>query len=507
MKNVIILHADQQRFDSLSCNGAKIPHTPNIDALAKDGCNFTSHYSSNPVCSPSRASLLTGLTVTGHGVVLNGYPLFDCTKTAHIDEFSLKIAKERNGGSALKEKIPTLADVFAENGYDTALFGKLHLQPTKASKEFGYDESCNTWLDKSHDDWYGPLCGFRHVRLCSQHNTINNQLYHGGHYAKFLYEKHRDVYDALLKKEGVTGRSETKGDIYINRLPKELTTSMWVADEFVDYMEQRDKNKPFFAFVGFPDPHHPFTPSYDYAKNYLDADVQGGKRLSEDQYAKKSTHVRSFIDANSQTEKDIVLAQRYTLAMEKNIDDGVGRIVGYLKENRLYDDTILIFTTDHGDFLGDYGCLYKHTAPLNCLVHTPLIIKPNKGRSLPKEFKNCVANYDVFPTLLEMTGVKSSCYLQGQDIFSENYRCVPYIACYNLDPQDLALAVVDGEYKYTFYPNTGEEELYNVKADPSEMQNLVFEEGFSELKRKMKEMLLLKHASYDTRRYGAHAIW
>ena len=311
-------------------------------------------------------------------------------------------------------------------------------------------------MDKSHDDWYGPLCGFRYVRLCFQHNTVNNQLYHGAHYAKFLYEKHRKVYDSVLKQEGVTGRSATKGDIYINRLPKELTTSMWAADEFVNYMEQRDKSKPFFVFVGFPDPHHPFTPSYDYAKEYL---------------------------------------------------DGVGRIVGYLKENRLYDDTIVIFTTDHGDFLGDYGCLYKLTAPLNCLVHTPLIIKPEKGRGLPKEFNDCVANYDVFPTLLKMAGAKSSCYVQGKDIFSENYRCVPYIACYNLDPQDLAFAVVDGKYKYTLYPNTGEEELYNVKTDPSEMQNLAGEDNFSELKRKMKETLLLKHASYDTRRYGAHAIW
>lgn len=159
-----------------------------------------------------------------------------------------------------------------------------------------------------------------------------------------------------------------------------------------------------------------------------------------------------------------MLAQRYTLAMEKNIDDGVGRIVGYLKENRLYDDTIVIFTTDHGDFLGDYGCLYKLTAPLNCLVHTPLIIKPEKGRGLPKEFNDCVANYDVFPTLLKMAGAKSLCYVQGK------------------------------------------EELYNVKTDPSEMQNLAGEDNFSELKRKMKETLLLKHSSYDTRRYGAHAI-
>ena len=162
--NIIIFHTDQQRYDSLGVNGCKIPHTPNIDALAADGCNFTRHYSSNPVCSPSRASLLTGLSVTGHGVALNGYPLFDCTAQGCIDEFSLKVAKERNGGSALKEKIPTMADLLSEEGYDTALIGKLHLQPTKASKAFGYDESVNNWIDGSHHNWEGPLCGFNYVR-------------------------------------------------------------------------------------------------------------------------------------------------------------------------------------------------------------------------------------------------------------------------------------------------------------------------------------------------------
>jgi arylsulfatase A-like enzyme len=148
--NVLILHTDQQRSDSLGCMGNRYVHTPNLDLLAADGTVFTRHISSNTICMPSRASLFTGLYPPAHGVWTNGVPL-NRREYATVDI--------RSVGEGVRPEPPTAADVFAADGYDTAAFGKLHLTPNLAPASFGYQETWSRWEDGGLDDWHGPTSG------------------------------------------------------------------------------------------------------------------------------------------------------------------------------------------------------------------------------------------------------------------------------------------------------------------------------------------------------------
>lgn len=496
--NLLIVHTDQQRFDSLGVNGSYFPHTPNIDKFAEEACNFTSHYSSNPICSPSRASLLTGLTVTGHGVSSNGYPLFNLNGI-EMDEFSKRFFGENGNSVNVRDKIPTLADILADEGYATTLIGKLHLQPHKAAKEFGFEESPSRWRAGEMEGWNGPLLGFQHVRLIQSHGEYNCALYEGGHYAKWLYENHRDIYDAV-------NCGPKPGNCYASKMPSEFSNSQYIADEFISFLDARDKEQPFFTFLGFPDPHIPFTPPFDVAKLYEDAPVPGGDYLTEEQLSKKATVKRDLIEKERKDDEYIKDAQRKTLAMEKNVDVAFGRVLKALKERGLYDNTIVIFTSDHGDFMGDYGLVSKQVASHNCLIHTPFIMKAAAGEELPKEFSSPIANYDVLPTVLRMLDVKVPKHVQGTDIFDGTEK-TPFIACHRLDSRENSFGIVCGDYHYVYYPLVGEEELYDRIRDPKEKENLIGKEEFESVRKDCKLRLLEAHAKYDERHFGAVSIW
>jgi arylsulfatase A-like enzyme len=462
--NVLIIHADQQRYDSLGCCGNNFAITPNIDRLARMGTVFDRHISANPVCMPSRASLLTGLYPPGHNVYTNGVAL---NRRDYLN------VNDLYGTDYVKEPV-TMADMFADAGYHTASFGKLHLTPNVSPREYGYQECWELMEDGSLDDWHGPYYGFDYVDMTLGHGE---QPCHGGHYGAWLKKNHPDLYETVKDNEA-NGPKPIQGvPLYPSPVPADLHNTTWLANRFSAYLEnERPKDKPFFTFIGFPDPHHPFNPSYDILDKFLDIEVKtpydpDGKALENCPGLAKFAG-GSVADLSDEQRKLII---RYTYAMVYQVDMAVGKILDALDNAGLTDDTIIIFTSDHGDFLCDHQKLYKGEVGSDALLHVPFILKPSKGMDLTERNNIPMSNCDVMPTLAALSGVEIPEGLHGVNIIEKMKNNETHYAlafCAKGEPESVNYTVYDNSYRLTWYPQSNFIELFNHDNDPGEVVNI-----------------------------------
>lgn len=462
-KNVLVLHCDQLRYDSLGCSGNPYACTPNIDRLAADGGTvLTRHIAANPVCMPSRVSLMTGLYPSGHGVWNNGVALNRSCYLHTMDEFG---ARNEN----IIVEPPTMADIFANAGFDTAAFGKLHLTPNLAPPEFGYHESWHNWRRGDFDDWYGPYYGFRHVEMTCGHG---DQPCDAGHYSNWLKSSHPDVYRNVIEARARKQLPVPQfSDLYPTPVPHALHHSNWLADRFCHYVQNgRGTDRPFFAFVGFPDPHHPFNPSYDILEAFADIDVKPPVDLECQGIPSQSplwnTATRK-VGALPEEARQTVM--RYTYAMVNQVDRAVGRIIDSLVEANLWDDTIIVFTSDHGDFLCDHGLLTKALIGSDTLLHVPCIVRA-PGAGLPSQIDAASSNCDILPTATDLAGVELDAWQHGVDIRRRAAGDDPYALAftYTGNPETSNTTVYDDRYRLTWYPGCDYVELFDHQADPGE---------------------------------------
>ena len=461
--NVLLIHTDQQRFDSLGCCGNPHARTPNLDALAADGVVFTRHIASNSACMPSRASLMTGQYPLHHDCFVNGVPL--PRREYLADTMPDEFVREPQ----------TMADMFAAAGYDTASFGKLHFTPHLADRVHRLPESLAMWESTELHDWHGPYYGFEHHEATIAHGDLP-----GGHYELWLKREHPDVHaQALAMQQGGERPIPQLDDLYASPVPFELRTSRWIADRVDRYLRDRpDPANPFFFFVGFPDPHHPFTPSHDVAAMFEDSDVLP----SHDPEGEYATHSRihqklmaagRLCPATQLTEAQRRRIIQYTYALVHEVDQAVGRLLESLRVQGLSDNTIVVFTSDHGDFLCDHGLIRKHEIGSDSLLRVPLIIRVPQ-MDLPDRIDDPVSNTDVMPTLAALCSL--SCVpVDGGDIFArhdaggesyafaQNCQIEPWVANYT---------IYDRHHRLTWYPRLGLTELFDHRDDPGETRNL-----------------------------------
>jgi arylsulfatase A-like enzyme len=468
-KNVLILHTDQQRYDSLGCSGNAYARTPNTDQLAAEGTRFTRHISANSVCMPSRASLMTGLYPPGHGVWTNGVAL-NRQEYAHITP------PGPNWRINLALQPSTLADVFGKAGYDTVSYGKLHLTPNLAPPEYGYHETWSLWEDGTLDDWHGPYYGFRYVDMTTGHGEHPCT---SGHYGRWLQSNHPKLFEQVVENQKHKSLPvPALGDLYASPLPVELHHSAWLADRFCQYLESRRPDQPFFAFVGFPDPHHPFTPCTDSVELFQDAEVKEPSDPNGEALVDSPVRDRFGTDIAHLSIDERRTIVRYTCAMVYQIDQAVGRIVEALKAKGLWEETIIVFTSDHGDFLGDHGRLRKNTVGSDALLHLPFVLRA-PGAGLPDRVDTPMSNVDVMPTLTTLTGVEAPEWQHGRDMTSaieteaEHYA---FAFCASGDRAHLNYTVYDADYRLTYYPRWDYTELYDHRTDPGECTNLAARE-------------------------------
>lgn len=448
-KNVLFIITDQQRRDSLGCYGNPVCRTPNLDRLAARGVRFDRNYVANPICMPSRLSIFTGTTPRSHGLWTNGL-----------------LIDERD----------TLPGHFLDHGYRTGSVGKIHFTPTGADGD--HMESSVHWAEGAGPvDWHGPYWGFEHVDLTIGHTAL------AAHYREWFYANGgTDEMRKPRKLGGAPGCS-------VFDMPPELHDSAFVADRSIDFI-QRHADEPFFLVASFPDPHAPFNPPAAIAERYSPDDVvmPSGSR---DDLASRPEHYRLLADfawsrsGPSEPKRPGGLSEAHTrerialtYAMVELIDHNVGRLLDCLKEQGLEDDTIVVFTADHGELLGDFGLWAKGPFFYDCLINTPLIIA-QPGTIEPGVSQALFSDLDLAPTLCDLAGVPPKPFMDGisqlphlQDRQTRvrDHCLVEYRNGYG-DADVASKVLVTDDRKYVRY-QTGEEELTDLAADPEERHNV-----------------------------------
>lgn len=466
--NILLIMADQLRFDALGCYGNTGIHTPNIDSLALNGCIFDNQFIQNPVCSPSRCSMITGRYPRNHGT--------------------------RDNGISLRDEEITLPEVLRNNGYETAAIGKMHFTTQFNPKE------------NEEDDWPRDHYGFNVIHTSSDTKT--------GEYLQWLKEASEEDYKTV-KMQGERKAREDRASaadkdlsgppqVYPSNVRPEYHQSTWIASQTIDFISRHDENVPYFALCSFVDPHHPFDPPAPYSAMY-DPDRLEPPVFREGELEDKPPHFmkhrtgRGYSNEKydyrklSRHEWGEIKAAYY--GMISLIDYNVGRILAGIREKNKENNTIVLFTSDHGEMLGDHGLLFKGPFLYDCLIRAPLIISWPDQIQKGARISSLTEHVDIMPTILECAGIKAPYGVQGMSLLpllqgdSGNCRDCTLTEFHCYDWGLNLKTIVTKEYKLTYYAGEQFGELYDRHQDPQEFVNLWNDEGYASVKQAMLKRL------------------
>jgi arylsulfatase A-like enzyme len=489
--NILLITSDQQRAD---CNGFENPHlrTPHIDALARDGTRFAACITPNLVCQPSRASILTGLLPLTHGVWDNG-----------VD---LEPEVGRRG----------FAGTLAAAGYDTAFLGKAHFA-TKATFAPTGTPECNKSQDKFGPGWLGPYMGFEHVELSVVGHMHRNRPLErppAGHYERWLISRGRDE-EALKLWASSTRADLGAAQTWHSGLPVAWHSSSWVADRAIDWLGQRTKDQPFCAWVSFPDPHHPFDCPAPWSTLYDPKDVALPKNRVKDLDRRPWWH-RASLENKPQLADPVMLKFRAEgsrvpdqtdaqlaemtanyYGMISLIDHNVGRIVAALEARGALENTLIVYTTDHGELLGNHGLYLKGPTPYEDLLRVTMVAR-GPGVARGGVVREPVSTLDLTPTFLDSAHVAAPHALQGRSLLpllagKEETREAAYME-WHVHPSRCGVplklrTVRTRTHKCTFELESKAGELYDLVNDPEEMINRFDDPAYLSVRRQMEELL------------------
>lgn len=509
--NFLFIITDQQRADHLGCYGGRVLQTPHVDSIAARGTRFDRFYVAAPLCMPNRSTIMTGRMPTLHGVRHNGIPL------------SLNAT--------------TFVDVLRAAGYRTALVGKSHLQNfTGEPPELDFDgdgefpdeelseadrprrmgdaydnENTLLWVEDPDRDVATPFYGFEHVRLCTMHGDRVQ-----GHYTKWLTERLPE--QAELRKPGNALPDDRYSAHQARRtpVPEELYPTNYVADMTIEFLEKhaaKDGDSPFFIQCSFPDPHHPFTPPGAYWDKYDPADVElppsfyhsphdqtpplAAIHTDEARRAAEKMWVRPF--AVSEDEAKQITALTY--GMEALIDDAVGRVLARLSALGLADDTVVVYTSDHGDWMGDHGIMLKGPLHYQSLVRVPMVwadpAAPEKGVATGA----LGGSVDIARSILERAGIARFHGMQGESLLplcdgaasahdgilieQETQR-----AYLGFDRPVRIRSYLTERWRLTLWEGQDWGELYDLESDPHEIENRWSDPACGSIKSELMERML-----------------
>ena len=430
--NIVFLLPDQLRPDFLGCYGARFISTPHIDALSDHGVTYRHAVAPAPICVPSRASLLTGLNSVQHGVLEN-------TSWLRPDRAACGIE--------------TWPELLAEAGYHTEAIGKMHFYPWDKSEGFAH---CVIAEDK------------RHIYV---HDDYADYLEQHG-YRKYHGSEH-------------DGYFENRGAI-VSKIPAEHQVDRWVADRTCEFIENYRGDQPFALMVSFPGPHCPYDPPIELADLYRPEDMPASIPATEDSHLfrelvigmnKRPWNQVDYTDFQEHHKRKI---RAHYAALVHQIDQGIGRTVAALNASRFRADTVIIFASDHGDFLGDYDLIGKHLF-YEPSIRVPLIVTLPRV-STARSVESLVSLTDVMATILAFAGVDRSG--RGDSIVLPELG-LPQIRSRDhvFGATEFGLMVIADEWKLCRYKN-GHVALYNVFDDPQEQHNLAYQpHTLSELQR------------------------
>ena len=462
--NILLITSDQQHWNTLGCLNPEI-RTPNLDRLAEQGTLFTRAYCPNPTCTPTRASIITGQYPSQHGA------------------WTL--------GTKLLESAHTVGDDFAKKGYRTALVGKAHFQPLNGTEEFQSLESYPIMQDLEFwKRFHGPFYGFEHVELARNHV---DEAHVGQHYAIWMEEKGCKNWRDYFRPP--TGNNPDQKHRWL--IPEEFHYDTWIAERTNVLMEEyRKADQSFFLWASFFDPHPPYLAPepwdtmYDPDKLTIPALVPGEHdrnpphfqmtQLQKPDFTPwretgNSIHgMRSHLQDTRALAKDVAVYYGMISLMDKYI----GRILDRLRELGLEEDTVVVFSTDHGHFIGQHGLNQKGPFHYEDMIKIPFIMRWPGNVPAAKRSDALQSLVDLAPSFLRligaeiprsMTGVDQSDVWLGQKERARDHIIVEH----HHEPTTIHVKTyVNDRYKITVYLNHDYGEIFDLQDDPDEVNNL-----------------------------------
>ncbi|MBI5722778.1 MAG: sulfatase-like hydrolase/transferase [Planctomycetes bacterium] len=492
--NLLLITTDQQRWDSLSRLGRPGYRTPVLDRLADEGTCFDWAYCPAPMCTPARVSILTGQYPTRHGAY----------------EIGMEPVPALSG--------PTIAPLLAAGGYHSAMIGKTHFVARCIEHQHvaGAVDPSPDKPDPDGDFWRkfdGPYVGFDYVRHCQSHTCDRPP---NAHYRAWLDGKGVNLDHLHVQiKDGKriypipeAGRWD---------IDESLTQTAWITEESIAYIERRQRTgRPWFCWASYQDPHPPFVcPEPYYSGVDMNGVDLGGLRPGE--MDDKPPLYKRFIEGHYWTEepdinfwdginvpalylydaqKDLQKAIRAYIGMVNMTDVYVGRLLEALDRMGARENTLVIFTTDHGEMLGRHGMWGKGVAAYDDHQRIPAVASWPAAQKGPVGGTKSMFNLvDILPTFLEAAGLEIPPGVQGvsqlpvicgQTEMLRDWALVDFMATVKLHQQTF---IHDG-WKLVVYRHSDYGELYNLGEDPDQYRNLFNRPDAREIRDRMMHRLV-----------------
>jgi arylsulfatase A-like enzyme len=474
--NVLFIIDDQHRADCLGYMGHPCVKTPNLDKLAGESVVFTNAFTPSPVCMAARGAILTGR-----------YPS------------SIRV----RGMGILPPQETTTAELFQRAGYHTGAMGKLHLTPQLYSKaQLGIDSPCLDWRRFAHD---AALCPAVDDPCKSSYGFIEHvgcdDTLQGNH-RRWVASQNPELADV----RPTYPMPEVSRETFVSPYSTELHQTGFVAHLTQDYIRRRAA-QPWYAWCGFVGPHHPFEAPADQLARYdgLDMPETVTHSLTNDEGlipAPASSAIGEF-SRYPKAYRDLIT--RHYLAAISTIDDRVGAILQTLRETGQYDNTIIVFTADHGEMLFDHGLLRKPSIHYDATLRVPMLIRvPGVA---PRRVDSLVELTDLHPTLLGLAGLRINPGSQGIDwsnaihqnqaigrpeIYSEMCDLSPMVFGEPHGPYMAVRTLRSEQWKLNLYPSAGSQygQLFDLKNDPAETRNLYAQPDYAAVRFEMTWQLI-----------------
>lgn len=457
--NILWLTSDQQRWDTIHALGNPDIDTPNLDKLCAQGVAFTRAYCQNPICTPSRASFLSG-------------------------RYPSAINANINGAVNTPEHCTLVPRHLADSGYYCGLLGKLHI----ASAWDNYEDRM--------DDGYEFYCN----HLAS------------GHHLRYDENPYKD----WLKEKGVNWEdiftTSDKNDYHWYRedAPEELRQTAWLAEKAIEFIKERkDSDQPWMLSVNCYDPHPPYDAPLELVNKYLDRDLPVPNFTDEDLQRDKDLK-KFFFQSSAQPMSDKLRRNKASYyGMIELVDKHYGRIIDALDEMGLRENTLIIYHSDHGEMLGDHGLTHKGCRFYEGIIHVPLIMSMPGTVAQGVQHDGITELTDIAPTIAELCGYEMPDahgrslvpVLEGRPITPRKFVRAEFYDTLEIDWQydglreagevsgedanvtcSYATMYFDGKYKLSVYHGSHFGELFDLENDPLEQDNLWEKPEYQKLK-------------------------
>jgi arylsulfatase A-like enzyme len=416
-RKILFVTTDQQRYDTLGCNGGTLARTPVVDALASSGVRYERAHPQSVVCMPSRSTILTGQHPSTHGAWMNGVPL-------PVDA-------------------PSVAALLQRAGYRTALIGKAHFQPfldpfarfiENSLARLGTFTAEQPWSDGTT----GPHRGFEHLESAT-HGAVGPL-----HYARWLADNHPEavggfypVLDGSLEVNAAGGGDTGAPQVHDNPIQRDWYHTDWVADRTIAWLDSLAPADDWFCWMSFPDPHHPWDPpSSELGRvDWRDVPLPDGYIADADERERvldaKPRHWRAWYDGRLVSNYEAPLswvpatmsADQVREVNARNsvecelIDEALGRVLTAIEVRGWVDDVDVVFTTDHGELQGDFGLLFKGPYHVDGLMRLPLVWRPAPSAgTAPAAVHRPVGLVDLAPTFCTIAGLAVPDWMEGKPL-------------------------------------------------------------------------------------------